>query len=63
MTPVKVRYVSDYPSFFFKKGEIYDGYRDNNHPKLALVLFYFTEEEMDEAGYYGLPLSWFEIID
>lgn len=63
MKKVRVRYISDIESIYFKKGEIYDGFVSTVHPELKLIAFYFTEEEMDEEGYYALPADRFEIIE
>ena len=59
---VKVKYISDKTSIIFKKGQAYEGYILDNYPNSGLLAFYFTEEEMDEAGYYALPAERFEII-
>ena len=50
MRTVKVRYVSDIKSIYFKKGEIYQGFISTVHPELKLIAFFFTEEEMDSEG-------------
>ena len=63
MKKVKVKYISDIPSIFFQKGETYEGYLLTRYKNPKLVAFYFPEEEMDEAGYYALPLSRFQIVE
>lgn len=60
---VKARYISDIPSIFFKKGEVYEGFLLLRYKIPRLISFYFTEEEMDEEGYYALPADRFEIIE
>lgn len=62
MSKVKVKYISDKRSIFFKKGQEYEGYILDDYPNSGLLAFYFTEEEMDEAGYYALPADRFEIL-
>ena len=62
MRKVRVKYISDKKSIFFKKGQEYDGYIPENYPNSGLLAFYFTEEEMDEAGHYSLPADRFEIM-
>ncbi len=63
MKKVKAKYVSDVPSVFFKKGQTYDGYLLTDYKRTKMIAFWFSEEEMDEAGYYALPASRFEIIE
>ena len=63
MSKVRVKYTSEERSIFFKKGQEYDGYLLNNYPNCGLIAFYFSEEEMDEEGYYALPLNRFEIVN
>ena len=61
MKQVKAKYISDEETIFFEKGKIYDAFIIDRYPKL--IFFYFTEEEMDEEGYYGRAKSLFEIIE
>ena len=61
--PCKAKYVSDMPSVFFKKGEIYDAFIPQCNGGKDFLAFHFTENEMDEEGYYALPASRFEIIE
>ena len=61
MKMIKVKYISDKKSIFFKKGEIYDAYvpkddRSGNY-------FAFNLKDMDEPGDYALTASRFEIIE
>lgn len=61
MKMIKVKYISDKKSIFFKKGEIYDAYvpkddRSGNY-------FAFNLKDMDEPGDYALPASRFEIVE
>ena len=61
MKILKAKYISNKPSIFLKKGEIYDVYfpvDDNSKRFLAVYL-----EDMDEPGYYAVPAERFEIID
>lgn len=61
MKTIKVRYISDVKSIFFKKGEVYDAYipKDSKSGKF----FAFHLEDMDEPGDYALPSSRFEVIE
>lgn len=59
----KVKCISDDTSIFFKKGEIYDAFIPTCNGGKGFIAFYFTEEEMDEEGYYALPADRFEIIE
>lgn len=61
MKRIKVRYVSDKKSVFFKKGTVYDAYipKDNKNGKF----FAFHLEDMDEPGDYALPSNMFEIVE
>jgi hypothetical protein len=60
--PCKVRCISDDKSIFFKKGEIYDAFIPKCNGGKGFIAFYFSEQEMDEAGFYALPANRFEII-
>lgn len=57
---IRVRYISDKESIFFKKGHVYDAYipKDDKSGKF----FAFHLEDMDEPGDYALPASRFEIV-
>ena len=61
MKMIKVRYISDKKSVFFKKGEVYDAYipKDDKSGKF----FAFHLEDMDEPGDYALPSSRFEVVE
>ena len=61
--PCKAKYVSNKPSIFFKYGEIYDAFIPTCSGGKEMLAFYFTEDEMDEEGYYALPVTRFEIIE
>lgn len=61
LKPCKAEYVSDKASIFFKKGETYKGYLLEKNPKV--IAFYFPEEDMDESGYFALPIERFEILE
>jgi len=57
----KVRYVSDIPSIFFEKGEIYEAYIPLDDPDGRFYAIYL--EDMDEPGDYAIPSSRFEIVE
>lgn len=61
MKTIKVRYVSDKKSVFFKKGSVYDAFipRDDKSGRF----YAFHLEDMDEPGDYALPASRFEVVD
>ena len=61
MKMIKVRYISDKKSIFFKKGNVYDAYipKDNKGAKF----YAFHLEDMDEPGDYALPSSMFEVVE
>ncbi len=61
MKTMKVKYISDKKSIFFKKGEVYDAYipKDDKSGRF----FAFHLEDMDEPGDYALPASRFEVIE
>ncbi len=63
MNRIRVKYISDIPSVFFRKGEEYEGFVFPEYKSRNLIAFFFSEEEMDEAGYYALPASRFQILD
>ena len=63
MKKIKVKYISDVPSVFFQKGEVYDGFLPEQQIKPGMIAFFFPEEEMDEPGYYALPKTRFEIVE
>lgn len=56
----KAKYISDLPSPYFKKGEVYDAFLplDNKSGKY----FAFHIENDDEPGDYAFPSSRFEIV-
>ena len=60
MKKVKVKYISDKKSIFFKTGEVYEAFlpKDNASGKF----FAFHLEDMDEPGDYALPASMFEVV-
>ena len=55
----KVRYISDIPSIFFKKGEVYEAFM----PRDSSTFYGFFLEDMDEPGEYALPADRFERIE
>ena len=57
---VKLRYISDQPSVFFKKGETYEGYRAKDDPRGLFWCIYLPDA--DEPGDYGVPAQFFEIV-
>lgn len=61
MKMIKVRYISDKKSIFFKKGEVYEAYipKDDKSGKF----FAFHLEDMDEPGDYALPSNRFEVVE
>ena len=61
MKTLRVRYISDKKSVFFKKGEVYDAYipKDDKSGRY----FAFHLEDMDEPGDYALPASRFEVVE
>ena len=61
MKMIKVKYISDKKSIFFKKGEVYDAYipKDDKSGRF----FAFHLEDMDEPGDYALPSNRFEVIE
>lgn len=60
MKILKVRYISEKKSVFFKKGEIYNAYYplDDKSGKYLV----FNLPDMDEPGEYALPASRFEVV-
>ena len=62
MNKIRVKYKSDIHSIFFKKGEEYEAYALEDYPDSGLIAFHFSEEEMDEDGYYALPANRFELV-
>ncbi len=60
MKKIKVKYISDKKSIFFKKGEIYEATlpKDEQSGKY----FVFSIDGMDEPGEYALPSSMFEKV-
>ena len=58
---IKVKYVSDIPSIFFKKGEVYEAFLPKDNQSGEFLAFYLND--MDEPGDYAVPASRFEIID
>ena len=63
MIPCRAEYISDQKSIFFQKGQIYNGFLPQCSGGKGMIAFWFTEDEMDEAGYYALPLFRFRLID
>lgn len=58
---IKVRYISDKKSIFFKKGNVYDAFipKDDKSGRF----FAFHLDDMDEPGDYALPASRFEVVE
>lgn len=61
MVTVKIRYVSDKKSVYFKKGEVYSGIRAKDDPK-GLFWGVYIEDD-DEPGWYGFPSGDFEVVE
>lgn len=61
MKTLKVRYISDKKSIFFKKGEVYDAYIPKDDKSGRFYAFHL--EDMDEPGDYALPASRFEVVE
>ena len=61
MRKIKVKYISDKRSIFFKKGKLYDAYLPKDDRSGRFFAFYL--EDMEEAGYYAMPASRFEVIE
>lgn len=61
MKTIKVKYISDKPSVFFKKGEIYEAFLPLDNQTGEFIAFHL--EDMDEPGDYALPASRFEVIE
>ena len=61
--PCKAKYISSEKSIFFKTGAIYDAFIPKCNGGKGMLAFYFGEDEMDEEGYYAMPVSRFEIVD
>lgn len=59
---IKVKYISDIKSIFFEREKVYEAYILNDYPKLKAFAFYFSEQEIDEEGYFVLPSDRFEIV-
>ena len=55
----KVRYISDIPSIFFERGEVYEAFM----PRDSRLFYGFFLEDMDEPGEYALPADRFERVD
>lgn len=58
---IKVKYISDKKSIFFKKGEVYEAFLPKDNQSGNFFAFYL--EDMDEPGEYALPASRFEVIE
>ncbi len=54
----KVRYISEKPSVFFKKGEVYEAFLPKDNPSGDFYAFHIPD--MDEPGDYALPAGRFE---
>lgn len=61
MKMIKVRYISDKKSIFFKKGNVYDAYIPKDDKGGRFYAFHL--EDMDEPGDYALPSSMFELVE
>ena len=60
MNKIKVRYISEKESVYFRKGEIYEAYYPlDDKSKKYLV---FSLPDMEEPGDYALPASRFEVV-
>ncbi len=60
MKTIKVRYISDKKSVFFKKGEVYEAYIPKDDKSGSFFAFHL--KDMDEPGDYALPSSMFEEV-
>lgn len=60
MEKVKVRYISDTPSVYFKKGGIYEAYRAKDDRRGLFWCIHI--ENNDDPGDYGIPAQRFEMI-
>lgn len=58
---IKVRYISNKPSIFFKQGEVYEAFLPLDNSTGAYFAFHL--EDFDEPGDYALPASMFEVIE
>lgn len=58
---IKVRFISDTPCIYLKKGEIYEAFRplDDCFGKWWAIYI----EEDDDPGDYAFPSEWFEIVE
>ena len=57
----KVMYISDLPSPYFKKGEVYDAFYPVDNRSGEYFAFYIEED--DEPGNYAFPSSRFKIVE
>ena len=60
MEVTRVRYISDKPSAYFKKGLQYEAFRARDDRKGCL--WCFRIEDDDDPGDYGFPAHLFEIV-
>lgn len=60
MKTIKVRYISDKKSVFFKKGKVYDAFVPLDDKSARFFAFHL--DDMDEPGDYALPASMFEVV-
>ena len=58
---IKVKYIRAASSIYFDADKVYTARLSKDTS--AVLGFFFTEDENDEAGWYAFPASWFERID
>lgn len=63
MKTIKAKYISDIPSIFFKKGEVYEGFYPLDNQSGEFIAFRLEGMDEDEPGDFALPASRFEIIN
>ncbi len=61
MKKIKAKYISDKPSVFFQKGEVYEAFLPQDNQSGRFLAFHL--EDMDDPGDYALPASLFEIVE
>lgn len=59
MEMVKLKYISDEKNPWFKKGNIYEGYRAKDDKKGLFWCFHIDND--DDPGDYGFPSYLFEV--
>lgn len=60
MEVVKVRYISDEPSIFFKKGSVYEAFRAKDDKRELFWCFHI--EDNDEPGDCAFSSHLFEVV-